>query len=374
MYKSKLQEVCHGKQWGLPTYTAMKDGPDHNPCFRASVSVNGFSFDSPVSCKSSKQAQNQAAMLAFFHFTSPPSSNLSSGTADPEVYNTLKEAERAAANTVSMSLSEDSSRINANMNNISFLTFLVQDEMGHYKNLLQELGREEGFCMPTYKTVISGASHMPTFSSTVEVKGERFCGKAGKSKKQAELSAAKVAYISLKQRGLSRSTKLSSPHVLESAIKTTQSSDLTAAVESLENLIHEHQSVLSPAIKYEDRVNETKVQESVSSENSSSHAEVLMDNMNKTGQSSSCSESIFPSTEESGPSQTFKKLKPPTDVSISDTNGWKGGGLKSYLLCHRVRVYNQFPDISLPNHITVLPVSDDKWVPFILEFPNEESN
>lgn len=90
----------------------------------------------------------------------------------------------------------------ADMNNISFLTFLVQDEMGHYKNLLQELGREEGFCMPTYKTVKFGASHMPTFSSTVEVKGERFCGKAGKSKKQAELSAAKVAYISLKQRKL----------------------------------------------------------------------------------------------------------------------------------------------------------------------------
>ncbi|TQD85523.1 hypothetical protein C1H46_028935 [Malus baccata] len=315
MYKSKLQEVCHGKQWGLPTYTAMKDGPDHNPCFRASVSVNGFSFDSPVACKSSKQAQNQAAMLAFFHFTSPPSSNLSSST------------------------------VVADMNNISFLTFLVQDEMGHYKNLLQELAREEGFCMPTYKTVKSGASHMPTFSSTVEVEGEQFCGKAGKSKKQAELSAAKVAYISLKK---------------QSAIKTTQSSDLTIAVESLENLIHEHQSVLSPAIKYEDRANETK--------------EVLMDNMNKTGQSSSCSESIFPSTEESGPSQTFKKLKPPADVSISDTNGWKGGGLKSYLLCHRVRVYNQFPDISLPNHITVLPICDDKWVPFILEFPNEESN
>lgn len=117
-----------------------------------------------------------------------------------------------------------------------------------------------------------------------------------------------------------------------------------------------------------------KVEESVSSENSSSHAEVLMDNMNKTGQSSSCSESIFPSTEESGPSQIFKKLKPPADVSISDTNGWKGGGLKSYLLCHRVRVYNQFPDISFPNHVTVLPVSDDKWVPFILEFPNEASN
>lgn len=75
MYKSKLQELCHEKKWGLPRYTPMKDGPDHNPCFRTCVTVNGFSFDSPVACKSSKQAQNQAAMVAFLHFTSPPSSS-----------------------------------------------------------------------------------------------------------------------------------------------------------------------------------------------------------------------------------------------------------------------------------------------------------
>lgn len=69
-------------KWGLPRYTAMKDGPDHNPCFQASVSVNGFSFDSPIACKSSKQAQNQAAMAAFLQFTSPPSSS-------PGMYNIL---------------------------------------------------------------------------------------------------------------------------------------------------------------------------------------------------------------------------------------------------------------------------------------------
>lgn len=56
--------------------------------------------------------------------------------------------------------------------------------------------------MPAYTTVNSGASHMPTFSSTVDVEGEKFCGNAGKSKKQAELSAAKVAYITLKERKL----------------------------------------------------------------------------------------------------------------------------------------------------------------------------
>lgn len=56
--------------------------------------------------------------------------------------------------------------------------------------------------MPAYTTVNSGASHMPTFSSTVDVEGEKFCGNAGKSKKQVELSAAKVAYITLKERKL----------------------------------------------------------------------------------------------------------------------------------------------------------------------------
>ncbi|BFG35020.1 hypothetical protein CerSpe_212940 [Prunus speciosa] len=372
MHKSKLQELCHGKKWGLPRYTAMKDGPDHNPAFKASVSVNGISFDSPVACKSSKQAQNQAAMLAFLHFTSPPSSFSSvepTVTAEehtfesPEFVNTLKGPEHAAANAVSMSSSQDGAHISV--------------ESGHCKNLLQELAQREGFYMPAYKTARSGASHLPTFSSTVEVEGEEFCGKAGKSKKQAELNAAKAAYIALKERGLSRATEITSCHLREGALKTTQSSDLRMIVDLFKNLIHEEQLVSSAAIKYEECTKQIKGTLHDLSANPNLEAEVCdsfhaapeMDNMKETGNPSSCSESMLPSTEESPSSPAFIQ---PNLRAV--TNVGKGTGVRSYLLCNRVRVYTQFPDIAFPNRITVVPVSDDKWVAFSLEFPNEESN
>jgi dsRNA-specific ribonuclease len=68
-----------------------------------------------------------------------------------------------------------------------------------YKNLLQEFAQCEGLSMPIYKTTKAGPfDHMPTFTSTVEIKGKIFEGKEGKTKKQAELKAAKVAYYVLK--------------------------------------------------------------------------------------------------------------------------------------------------------------------------------
>lgn len=77
----------------------------------------------------------------------------------------------------------------------------LQDESGLYKKLLQELTKRECLCMPTYRTTKSGAYHCtPTFFSTVEVEGEMFYGTAAKSVKQAELSAAMIAYKSLLER------------------------------------------------------------------------------------------------------------------------------------------------------------------------------
>lgn len=70
MYKTKLQELCHKKKWGLPKYSYVKEGPDHNPCFKASVIVNGVTFDTITDSTSSKDAQNDAARLAVHHFTS----------------------------------------------------------------------------------------------------------------------------------------------------------------------------------------------------------------------------------------------------------------------------------------------------------------
>lgn len=70
MYKSKLQELCQKCNWALPKYTCLKDGPDHIPQFKASVVVGGINFDTITICKSSKEAYNEAAKLAFLHFTS----------------------------------------------------------------------------------------------------------------------------------------------------------------------------------------------------------------------------------------------------------------------------------------------------------------
>ncbi|KAF3958165.1 hypothetical protein CMV_016898 [Castanea mollissima] len=78
MYKSKLQELCHQKSWSLPEYVSTKDGPDHNPRFTATatLTINSNSppqtFHSSNPCKSSKEAQNDAARVAFLHFTQPP--------------------------------------------------------------------------------------------------------------------------------------------------------------------------------------------------------------------------------------------------------------------------------------------------------------
>lgn len=79
---------------------------------------------------------------------------------------------------------------------------IVQKFQGHaglYKNLLQELAQKEGFRLPIYSTNRSGEPHMPVFVSQVEVEGEVFTGQEAKSKKQAELSAAKLAYMALKE-------------------------------------------------------------------------------------------------------------------------------------------------------------------------------
>ncbi|KAL6202648.1 hypothetical protein ACLB2K_026354 [Fragaria x ananassa] len=337
MYKSKLQELCHEKKWGLPRYTPMKDGPDHNPWFRACVTVNGFSFDSPVACKSSKQAQNQAAMVAFLHFTSPPSSvtvDEHCTLESPEFINsTLTEAENAASEAASMF--------------ISLSDGFQDDEPGHlYKNLLQELAQREG----SYTTVNWGASHMPTFSSTVDVEGEKFCGHVRKSKKQAELSAAKAAYTAFQER----------------ALKTTQSSNWRSKA------IPEQDLVPSLTTKNKECGKDTKGIDEQESDMSlravycnASDAMVLeMGNMNETGKPSTCLEPVVSAFMHNDLSA----------VLSADENEGKIAGLKSYLLCNRFRVYTQFPDIAFPKCITMLPISDDKWVAVRLEFPNEESD
>ncbi|XP_073107842.1 double-stranded RNA-binding protein 1 [Elaeis guineensis] len=240
MYKSRLQELCHQRLWALPEYTSNCEGSDHNPRFRAAVTVNGLSFHAADLSKTSKEAQNKAAQAAFEHFASaypapPPLRPSPSENQMPyknqlqtfaqrknvdlpiytyireglphaprfkatvtfngkifessQYFSTLKEAEHDAAKVALMSSLPEENQ---------------QGETGFYKNLLQELAHKEGFSLPKYTTVGDGACHKPSFSSTVEVEGESFEGDVANTKKQAETNAAKVAWCTLNERRLSK--------------------------------------------------------------------------------------------------------------------------------------------------------------------------
>ncbi|KAL5765351.1 hypothetical protein ACOSP7_015968 [Xanthoceras sorbifolium] len=410
MYKTKLQELCHQKRWGLPRYSCMKDGPDHSPLFKASVSLNTLSFHSSVSCKSTKQAQNEAAMLAFLHFTSPPpgdfmtSSEPTAGepkngetsqgpeihskapdvqcryksqlqsyarcknidspsytsiregpahapcfkatvTVDggtfesPDFFKSRKAAEHAAANVALMSLS---------------LSGFQEDDSGFYKSILQELTQREDLSKPVYKTIKSGAPHMPTFFSTVELEGEVFYGKAGRYKKEAEIKAAKVAYTSLIERVQNQSTGFTSQIIeADGDVKSTLSSELaiTGNSQSLEQ--NRKKLVSSPDIKHTE----------------SSKSEIVSAKA-KTSSDDTVPSCHMPASFQGG-SMTDADVSAPL---ISDTSVGRDTGTRSYLLCNRVRVYPCLPDISFPKGITVLQISENRWVAVSLAFPNEEDN
>lgn len=61
------------------------------------------------------------------------------------------------------------------------------------------MAQKGGLGLPTYSTSQSGEVHVPVFVSTVKVGEESFEGKPSRTKKQAEMSAAKVAYFTIKE-------------------------------------------------------------------------------------------------------------------------------------------------------------------------------
>ncbi|GAU27917.1 hypothetical protein TSUD_160120 [Trifolium subterraneum] len=79
MYKAQLQELCQRQMWNLPKYSTQQNGGlPHNPSFKASVVVNGVTFITSDAFKTTKEAQNQAALVAFTNLSSsPPSGTLS---------------------------------------------------------------------------------------------------------------------------------------------------------------------------------------------------------------------------------------------------------------------------------------------------------
>ncbi|KAL4318573.1 hypothetical protein GQ457_18G005690 [Hibiscus cannabinus] len=335
MFKSKLQELCQRRQWALPRYTSMKDGPDHNPCFKSSVFLNGTSFHSSVLCKSCKEAQNDAAKSAFLHFTS--SSSSSSSSYSPAA---------AAANPIPVQ----------------------EADLGIYKNMLQELTQREEWSLPEYKTSKCGVPHRPTFFSSVQVEGHLFYGKAGKSKKEAEINAAKLAYTNLTERLQISSSEVSSPQQLDGEHLKLMSTSVD--LNSKEN--EEYDEV------QEVEVGEKELANSTTSFQREPLKSVSGSDLTPDVENEEHAEENGVPEVKTGETESSISCEPAnvniSDLSISDSNTEKVPGVRSYLLNNRVRVYPCYPDIAFPQGITVLPISDDKWVAVSLEFPNERDD
>jgi dsRNA-specific ribonuclease len=74
---------------------------------------------------------------------------------------------------------------------------VVQHESGLCKNLLQEFAQKNGYPLPQYKITRQGEDHSPTFTSTVEIAGVSYSGGAAKNKKEAEIKAARTAFLAI---------------------------------------------------------------------------------------------------------------------------------------------------------------------------------
>ncbi|XP_061376687.1 double-stranded RNA-binding protein 2-like [Gastrolobium bilobum] len=155
MYKNQLQELAQRSCFNLPSYTCIREGPDHAPRFKATVNFNGEIFESPHYCSTLRQAEHSAAEVAL---------------------NSL--SHRGPSHS---------------------LAAKILDETGVYKNLLQEIAQRVGAPLPQYTTFRSGLGHLPVFTGIVELAGITFTGEPAKNKKQAEKNAAMASWSSLKQ-------------------------------------------------------------------------------------------------------------------------------------------------------------------------------
>ncbi|CAN1176527.1 Double-stranded RNA-binding protein 4 [Linum perenne] len=145
MYKSKLQIYAQKRNLLLPEYDAEQYGPPHVSQFRCSVTVDRQTYWSEG--------------------LSP----------------TVKDAEQSAAKVALQALHPEGN----------------EEEDLMYKSMLKEKIQKKGGCRPSYMTWKTDRVHLPTFLSTVEVEGVAFMGGEARTKKLAQMSAAKFAYTQL---------------------------------------------------------------------------------------------------------------------------------------------------------------------------------
>lgn len=64
MYKNQLQEVAQRSCFDLPSYSSIRQGPHHDPMYKAIVNFNGEEFESPRPYSTLRHAEHAAAQAA----------------------------------------------------------------------------------------------------------------------------------------------------------------------------------------------------------------------------------------------------------------------------------------------------------------------
>ncbi|KAL9267993.1 Double-stranded RNA-binding protein 1-like protein [Drosera capensis] len=149
VFKSRLQEYAQKVGYTTPVYETLKEGPSHQPSFRSTVIVNGNRYDSLNGFLNRKAAEQSAAEIAL--------------------------TELAKSGELKQSIS------------------MPVHETGLCKNLLQEFAQKMNYGIPTYDCRgVTG-----NYSCTVEIGETRYIGAVARSKKEAEIKAARTALLAL---------------------------------------------------------------------------------------------------------------------------------------------------------------------------------
>ncbi|CAL5357062.1 unnamed protein product [Camellia sinensis] len=198
MYKNQLQELAQRSCFNLPSYTCIREGPDHAPRFKAIVNFNGESFSSPHYFSTLRQAEHAAAEVALNSLSiRGPSHSLAA-----RILKMLSIMNLAGfIGLIQLMLRQFFKEVvGYNLSGFNCPCPITwTDETGVYKNLLQEIAQRVGSPLPQYTTFRSGLGHQPIFTGMVELAGITFTGEHAKNKKQAEKNAAMAAWTSLKQ-------------------------------------------------------------------------------------------------------------------------------------------------------------------------------
>ncbi|MQL74600.1 hypothetical protein Taro_006974 [Colocasia esculenta] len=155
VFKSRLLQYAQKVSIPTPEYHTLKEGPSHEPVFKSTVVVNNVTYESLPGFFNRKSAEQSAAEVA------------------------LLELEKSGKTTECLP---------------------TLHETGLCKNLLQEYAQKMNYAIPSYQCN-KQASGETLFSCTVEIGGIQYIGAAAKSKKEAEIKAARTALLAIQSSG-----------------------------------------------------------------------------------------------------------------------------------------------------------------------------